>query len=287
LQSGAALDAEISLYVTRLSHTNALTKLVQLISEGGIDAKDLMEVNDGSGQVVDGRLNFHSASHMLSFKPRNPLSPNTLYTITLKQNLMHVKKEIADLTHGSRKTKMPLRSLITEPEYSFTFTTTDRPWRKLVIHRRHASEPFPAVVPAVAWTVVLKNADEVLEGLQVLIADALGVDEDEDISTMHTMVGERGSLQYARVTHGHVATLADGDSILVTTKATAQIVPPAKKQRVESSQSTASCEGGSSSGPPPARSAKERLAELKDLFESDLISQQDFESKKKAILDGI
>ena len=289
LQSGVPLDADISVYMTRLCHTHALTKLVLHIGNGEVQATDLMEVNHEDGKV-EGTLTFQPVSHMLCFKPRNPLEPKTLYTVTLKQSMLNLKKEIAELgaSSFSKLSELkPLREVITEPEFSFTFTTTDQVWRKLVVHRRDASEPFPSCVPGIAWAVVLKNADEVLEGLKVLIADALGVDEEEDILNIHQMAFSGQVLKYAHINHSNVSTLVDNDSVLITTKNTSQ-APASKKQRLSPSQPAVSEHAGSSSQYNPARrSAKERMRELTELKDSGLISEQDFENKKKSILDGI
>lgn len=283
-QNGAALDEEVSLYVTRLCHTNALTKLVQLIHEGGVPVDELVEVNGADGSPVSGRLAFQSASHMLTFMPRSPLRPDTVYTVTLKQAHMHLKKEIAELGNGRMQ---KLRNVISQPEFSFTFSTTDSPWRKIKVHRRYASESFPSTLPVVTWTIVLKNADEVIEGLKVLIADAMGVDEDEDITAVHTMTVDRqGFLNYSSVDHSNIAALEDGDRVMVSIKAAAP--PPSKKQRVaEQSAADTSAGGRSSDQHPTNRSAKDRLAELKDLYDSGLISEEDFQKKKASILEGI
>jgi hypothetical protein len=145
--------------------------------------------------------------------------------------MLNLKKEIAELGASSRSMLSqlkPLREVITEPEFSFTFTTTDQVWRKLVVHRRDALEPFPSCVPGIAWAVVLKNADEVLEGLKVLIADALGVDEEEDILNIHQMAFSGQGLQYAHINHSNVSTLVDGDSILITMKNNARVAAAAE-----------------------------------------------------------
>jgi len=295
VENGAALDTEIALYVSRLCHTNALTKLVQLIGEGGLDIHELMEVNDDVGAKIRGRLTFHSASHMITFTPRSPLRPATVYTVTLKRAMMHLKKEVAELGNCTQQ----LSDVITQPQYSFTFTTTDSPWRKLAIYRRHQSAPWPTERGqlSVAFTVVLKNADEVVEGLRVLAADALDVDEDDDILSLHSVTNSTsGSLQFAAIDHSNVSTLANGDMLLATLK---DIEPPSKKQRTSTDRNpthtndaqatgaSSSSDGGSSADMPERRSARERMVELRDLLDSGLISEHDFEAKKQAILDSI
>jgi hypothetical protein len=302
VQNGATLDADISLYVTRLCHTNALTKLVQLIGEGGVGAHELIEVNDDGGAKIRGRLTFQSALHMLTFAPSGPLRPATMYTVTLKQTALHLKKEVPELGDDDRKT---LRDIITEPQFCFTFTTTDSPWRKLAVYRRFRSAQWPTDLSplGVAWTVVLKNADEVVEGLKVLTADALGVDEDDDILSLHsiTFAPNTGSLQLAAVDHSNVSGLTDDDMILATLK---EAGSPAKRPRTDkepqpaqlgggatpasaSGAQSSSSEGGGSSNLPERRSARERLTELKDLLDSGLISQQDFAAKKQDILNSL
>ena len=267
LQSGVPLDADISVYMTRLCHTHALTKLVLHIGNGEVQATDLMEVNHEDGKV-EGTLTFQPVSHMLCFKPRNPLEPKTLYTVTLKQSMLNLKKEIAELGASSRSMLSqlkPLREVITEPEFSFTFTTTDQVWRKLVVHRRDALEPFPSCVPGIAWAVVLKNADEVLEGLKVLIADALGVDEEEDILNIHQMAFSGQGLQYAHINHSNVSTLVDGDSVLITMKNNARVAAAAEAAAKEAAAKEATAKEAAAK----EAAAKEAAAEEAEAEEAE------------------
>ena len=304
MENGAPLDAVISLYMSRLCHTGALSNLVELINSGGVPATDLIEVNDDSGAIVPGRLTFENVSHMLTYVPRTHLQASTMYTVTIKQNSLMMKKEIADLRDpkGSEGPGLkPLRYVISEPEYSFTFTTSDSTWRQLAVYRRTESEPWPSgqvdLVKgplAVARTIVLKNADEVMEGLIVHIAEALGVDEDEDIISVYSMsTNDQGSVQLTQVNHSNVAALASGDKLLVTLKGDS---PSPKKQCISHESAIwaagtsfvpGSSSAGSNSAVPARRPAKERMIELKDLFDLGLISEAEFESKKKAIIESI
>ena len=308
LQNRAALDTDISMYVNRLCHTGGLSSLVQLISAGAVEQSTLVEVNADGGTSVAGQVSFSSSSHMLSFQPRNVLKPGTLYTVTLKRQSLHLKKEIAELGHGGRQNPQRLQNVIEEPEYSFTFTTSESPWRKLAVYRRSSSQPLPKDATdlqpggqyAVALTIVLKNADEVFEGLRVLAAEVLDVDEDEDILNIQSMtVSPHGSLQLAPVHHRNVAALQDGDNLLVTCKspepsakrhcANPHLPQPAGQAASSAGSSGSSSDAGSSSsssgpGPGAAHPAKERLAVLRDLLQSGLISEQDFEKKKADIL---
>ena len=226
-----------------------------------------MEVNHEDGKV-EGTLTFQPVSHMLCFKPRNPLEPKTLYTVTLKQSMLNLKKEIADLGVSSRSMLSqlkPLREVITEPEFSFTFTTTDQVWRKLVVHRRDALEPFPSCVPGIAWAIVLKNADEVLEGLKVLIADALGVDEEEDILNIHQMTFSGQGLQYAHINHSNVSTLVDGDSVLITMKNNARVAAAAEAAAKEAAAKEAAAKVAAAK----EAAAKEAAAEEAEAEEAE------------------
>ena len=226
-----------------------------------------MEVNHEDGKV-EGTLTFQPVSHMLCFKPRNPLEPKTLYTVTLKQSMLNLKKEIAELGASSRSMLSqlkPLREVITEPEFSFTFTTTDQVWRKLVVHRRDALEPFPSCVPGIAWAVVLKNADEVLEGLKVLIADALGVDEEEDILNIHQMAFSGQGLQYAHINHSNVSTLVDGDSVLITMKNNARVAAAAEAAAKEAAAKEATAKEAAAK----EAAAKEAAAEEAEAEEAE------------------
>jgi chemotaxis protein histidine kinase CheA len=182
--------------------------------------------------------------------------------------MLNLKKEIAELGASSRSMLSqlkPLREVITEPEFSFTFTTTDQVWRKLVVHRRDALEPFPSCVPGIAWAVVLKNADEVLEGLKVLIADALGVDEEEDILNIHQMAFSGQGLQYAHINHSNVSTLVDGDSVLITMKNNARVAAAAEAAAKEAAAKEATAKEAAAK----EAAAKEAAAEEAEAEEAE------------------
>ena len=130
---------------------------------------------------------------------------------------------------------------------------------------RDALEPFPSCVPGIAWAVVLKNADEVLEGLKVLIADALGVDEEEDILNIHQMAFSGQGLQYAHINHSNVSTLVDGDSVLITMKNNARVAAAAEAAAKEAAAKEATAKEAAAK----EAAAKEAAAEEAEAEEAE------------------
>ena len=63
--------------------------------------------------------------------------------------------------------------------------------------------------------------------------------------------------------------------------------PPPKTAKQQQEPAVSEHAGSSSQYNPARRSAKDRMTELTELKNSGLISEQDFENKKKSILDGI
>jgi hypothetical protein len=112
---------------------------------------------------------------------------------------------------------------------------------------------------------VLKNADEVLEGLKVLIADALGVDEEEDILNIHQMAFSGQGLQYAHINHSNVSTLVDGDSVLITMKNNARVAAAAEAAAKEAAAKEATAKEAAAK----EAAAKEAAAEEAEAEEAE------------------
>lgn len=304
MQTGVALDTILELYVNRLSHSGALEKLTHLITEGGVDLADLISLNSDGGDIVVGDVSFEAHSHILTFIPHDPLQSATLYTVTLKSELMQLKKEISELGDNVGKT---LSALLDHPEYTCTFTTSASPWRKLSVcyHFENQPLPTPAALPRLQRVAItLKNDDEVLEGLKVMCAHSLhrDVDEDVDIISIHRVRDPLDgiSLQFELVNHVNMASIADNETLLVMLKAPKDheneepflVLEPlgqAKRQRVDSGDQASAAGRAEASGYAVAarRSARERIAEVTELLDIGMISQAEFESKRWEIISTI
>ena len=266
MQTGVPLDTVLRLYVNRLSDTAALNKLLTLVRSGAVAASELIAVHAEGGTAVPGKLGFEGHTRVLSFEPLAPLQPRTLYTVTLKSDLMAVKKEIADLCLDGRPSRLrdqPLRGYLDHPVYTFTFTTCQAAWRKLKVYQRigedggqidlqHAQRICSS---APAAYVTLKNEDEVFDGLKVMCAQMLpgDLDEDEDIMAIHLVTIRRGQLQLSEVTHANMGMIEDNNMLLVTLRPEeldsieeeeleleAEAEPPIKRQCVEDNVNEAS-----------------------------------------------
>ena len=109
-------------------------------------------------------------------------------------------------------------------------------------------------------------------------------DQSRTAKEVHALLAERGFTQLSLAVVKKLCS-----------EAAREPMPPAAKDvKKESLPRTSSSEAGASSGTvlttvatSSRRSAKERLVELKELYDMDLIDEDEFKRKKKSIMDGI
>ena len=310
MQTGVPLDTVLKLYVNRLVHSGVLSKLIHLVNEGGVEPSDVISLNEDGGAAVTGFISFDVNSHTVTFKPRDVLQTQTLYTVTLKSELMQVKKEISELGDN---VGIPLSRLLDHPEYTCTFTTAASPWRRLTIRQRFEYQALPtasALRHLPHASITLRNDDEVFEALKVICAQALDgdVDEDDDILSIQRVRDplDGANLQFEAINHASVASIADNDTLLVTLKTPEFEIEggdgeerPARRQRVEDdvpAAAPATVEPSPATAATPAamtpagtvhRSARERITEARELLDAGMITQEEYDAKRREIINNI